>query len=446
MRHIAIIGNGISGITAARHLRKGSDDRITVISAETEHFYSRTALMYIYMGQLEYHHTKPYEDHFWPKNRIELLRAEVNRIDFNGKEIFFAPSGNASSLKYDILILALGSRPNFADWPGAQLRGVQGLYGMPDLERMEADTKGVREAVVVGGGLIGVELCEMLQARGIAVTFLVREESYWRSVLPKEESDLVSRHIREHGIDLRLGAELAELVDDGSGRVGAVRTKGGETLPAQFVGISIGVQPNIAWLKESPLETSRGILVNEYLETSLPDVYAIGDCVEHRNPPPGRRPVEQIWYSGRIMGETLARTLLGERTAYRPGVFFNSAKFFSIEYQTYGEVPANLPSGQQTFYWEHPEGRKALRINYRSANGAVTGVNALGIRQRQEVWEGWITDQTAITEVLTQLGDANFDPEFFPRHENEIIAQFNRENPQRTLKPRRKAGLLGWLR
>ena len=77
MRHIVILGNGIAGITAARELRKLGDDRITVISAETDYFFSRTALMYVYMGQLEFHHTKPYEDWFWQKNRIELLRAQV---------------------------------------------------------------------------------------------------------------------------------------------------------------------------------------------------------------------------------------------------------------------------------------------------------------------------------------------------------------------------------
>ena len=82
MKHIVILGNGISGITAARHIRKHSDHRITVLSGETEHFFSRTALMYIYMGHMKYEHTKPYEDHFWAKNRIELKKAWVTHIDF----------------------------------------------------------------------------------------------------------------------------------------------------------------------------------------------------------------------------------------------------------------------------------------------------------------------------------------------------------------------------
>ena len=147
-------------------------------------------------------------------------------------------------------------------WPGQELRGIQGLYGKPDLDRMEADTQGIERAAVVGGGLIGIELCEMMHSRGIHVSFLVREETFWSSVLPAEESALVTQHIRDHHIDLRTGTELAEFQDDGSGRVESLLTKAGETIPAQFVGISIGVRPNIDLLKNTALETDKGILVN----------------------------------------------------------------------------------------------------------------------------------------------------------------------------------------
>lgn len=445
MRHIVILGNGIAGITAARELRKRGDDRITVVSSETDYPFSRTALMYVYMGHLEFQHTKLYEDWFWAKNRIELLRAQVTEIDFEQKTLHYADN---QTLPYDLLILAVGSKPNFFGWPGQELRGVQGLYGKPDLDRMEADTKDIRQAVVVGGGLIGIELCEMLLSRrvagaGIHVTFLVREESFWNTVLPAEESALVTRHIREHHLDLRTGAELAEIRDDGTGRIGSVVLKNGETIAAQFAGLAVGVSANIGFLKNTPLETDRGILVNERLETNLPGVYAIGDCVQHRTPPKGRRPQEQIWYTGRIMGETVAGIIAGMNTTYQPGVFFNSAKFFDIEYQTYGDVTAYLPKdeSERSFYWEHPAGKIALRINYRVDNQAVTGMNTLGIRQRQAVWAQWITDGKTIQYVLEHLPLANFDPEFFRQYEPAILAKFNAENPNRAVRIKAKKGL-----
>lgn len=448
MRHVVIIGNGIAGITAARELRKGADDRITVISSETDHFFSRTALMYIYMGHMTYAHTKPYEDLFWAKNRIDLLRAHIDRVDFDQKKL---TTDNGTVVDYDVLVLALGSKPNRPGTLNTSLRGVQGLYGKPDLDQLEQlTTGGIQKAVVVGGGLIGIELCEMLLSRKIPVSFLVRESSFWRTVLPLEESQMVTRHIRAHHVDLHLDTEVTDLHDDGTGRVGGVSTKAGKRYDAQFVGVSVGVSANIDWLRNGPLEVDRGILVNETLQTNLPDVYAIGDCVQHRNPPRStngavRRPTEQIWYTGRIMGETVAQTLLGKSTPYNPGVFFNSAKFFDIEYQTYGDVPADLPAdgSLKTFYWEHPAGEIGMRINYRTDSGAVMGMNALGIRQRQAVWTRWIEDSRPVQHVLEHLPEANFDPEFFRQHEPDIVAKFNAENPGTSVKLRAKKGLFG---
>ncbi len=430
MRSIVIIGNGISGITAAREIRKHSADSITVISSETEHFFSRTALMYIYMGHMQYAHTKPYEDWFWQKNRIDLVFAHVDRIDTDTRRLTLS---DGKSVPYDVLILATGSSPAFVDWPGRTLKGVQGLYGLPDLERMETDTQHIDHAVIAGGGLIGIEMAEMLLSRGIRVTFLVRETRFWNRTIPDAESDMIAQHIRNHRVDLRLSTELAELIDDGNGRVKAIRTTQGEIIPAQFVGIAIGVRPQIRLVQSTGIETDTGVLVNEFLETSIPGVYAIGDCVQHRNPPAGRKAVEQIWYTGRLMGETVAKTILGQRTAYQPGVFFNSAKFFDIEYQTYGLVPAKLPDdgSLQSIYWQHPDQPKSLRIIFTGDNRRiVTGMHAFGIRQRQEVWTRWIQAGTGIQEVMSRLPEANFDPEFFQRHEPAIITGFNEEFPQ----------------
>ena len=298
--HIVIIGNGIAGITTARNVRKLSDHKITVISSETDHFFSRTALMYIYMGHLRFRDTKPYEEWFWEKNRIELKRAHVEKINFATKELTFSSGEN---FRYDKLVLALGSASNKFGWPGQDLDGVQGFYSFPDLEKMEQNTKGIKKAVIVGGGLIGIEVAEMLHSRNIPVTFLVRENSFWNNVLPPEESKMINRHIKENHIDLRLETELKEIVPDENGRVKAVISGSGETIECQFVALTAGVHPNIGFVKETELETDRGILVNEFLETNIPDVYAAGDCVQLKNPPAGRRPIEAVWYVGRMQGE-----------------------------------------------------------------------------------------------------------------------------------------------
>ena len=222
-----------------------------------------------------------------------------------------------------------------------------------------------QRAVICGGGLIGIEMAEMFHSRHIPVTMLVRENNYWNNVLPEEESSMISNHIKDNHIDLRLGVNLGEIKDDGTGKAKSVVVKEtGEEIPCGYVGLTAGVSPNVGWLKESGLDIGRGIKVNKYLETNQPDVYAVGDCADQQDVMPGRRSVEAIWYTGRMMGETVAYNICGKAVAYDPGLWFNSAKFIDIEYQVYGEVPAKLPEHLKTIFWMHPDGDKSIRINY----------------------------------------------------------------------------------
>ena len=462
-QHIVIIGNGIAGITAARQIRKLSEHRITVVSSETDHFFSRTALMYVYMGHLRFEDTKPYEDWFWKKNRIELLRGFVKKVEPEQRRLLLE---DGSTLCFDKLLIATGSRSNKFGWPGQDLAGVQGLYHYQDLESMERHSAGLRRAVIVGGGLIGIEMAEMLHSRHIPVTFLVREKNFWDGVLPLEEAQMINRHIRENGIDLRLETELKEILPDAQGKVRAVVTNKGETIECGFVGLTVGVSPNVAFLQDSGIETDRGVLVNEHLETNIPGIFAAGDCAQLRAPRPGRRPIEAVWYTGRMMGETAAYNLTGgdqsavgsgqwavggERLAvgaglvpYDPGIWFNSAKFFDMEYQVYGTILPNMPDDQSAVYWEHPEGRRSVRIAYQRQTGNVVGFNLMGVRYRHEVCEKWLSAGTHIEEVLQNLGIANFDPEFYRQYEAEVIAQYNRQSG-RNLRLKKRRGLAGAL-
>lgn len=445
MRNIVILGNGVAGITAARHIRKRSNDPILVISAESDHFFSRTALMYVYMGHLSYAMTKPYEDGFWRKNRIELRRARVASLDAAGRRLLLE---DGAAVPYGALVLATGSRPKKAGWPGQELAGVQGLYSLQDLEAMERATRGIRHAVVAGGGLIGVEMAEMLHSRGIGVSFLVRERSFLRQVLPPEESAMVSAEIAAAGIGLRCGEELAEILPDKEGRARAVRTRSGEEIGCQFVGLTIGVAPNVDFLRGGELEIDQGIVVDDHLRTNLPEVYAVGDCAQLRRAKAGRRPIEPLWYVARRMGETVASTVCGEPLPYDPGGYFNSAKFFDLEWQVYGQVPAASPEGEDSLFWRHPEERRSLRIQFRRADRAVLGFEVLGIRYRHELCDAWIAQGKTLREVLPQLAAANFDPEFFRQHEPELLEIYRRRFPDEPLElPRRrpKRGLAAFL-
>ena len=429
MEHVVIIGNGISGVTAARHIRKLSNKKITIISAETEEFFSRTALMYVYMGHMKFEHTKPYESWFWKKNNIELKKDYVTKVHSSTKEIEFS---NGEKLAYDTLIIATGSKPNKFGWPGQDLEGVMGMYHKQDLESLEKyapNNQICKRAVIVGGGLIGIELAEMLHSRNIPVTFLVREDSFWNKVLPPEESAMINREILENHIDLRLGVNLKEIKADENGHVKSVIIEEtGEEITCDVVGLTAGVSPNIDFLKGSEIELGKGVKVNRFLETNIKDIYAIGDCTEQHEAIGLRRPIEAVWYTGRMMGETVAQTICGNKTQYKPGHWFNSAKFMGIEYQTYGWVWAQPKENETHFYWEHENSKKCIRLNYDKNTQEFIGINTLGIRMRHAFFDKVLTEKRSVTYVLEHLADANFDPEFYKLHEPEIVAKFNKEN------------------
>ena len=425
MEHIVIIGNGVAGITAARHIRKLSDNKITIISVETEFFFSRTALMYVYMGHMKWDHLKPYEDWFWKKNRLELKTGYVTKVNPDANELEFE---SGEKMGYDKLIIASGSIPNKFGWPGQDLKGVQGLYSKQDLDLLEEnapDNKVCKRAVIVGGGLIGIEMSEMLRTRDIPVTFLVRESSFWNIVLPPGESNLINRHIREHHIDLRLNTNLKEILSDENGRARAVVIEEtGEEIECTVVGLTPGVSPNIKFLKDSGIELGRGVRVNRNLETNFKNIYAIGDCAEQHEAIGNRKPVEAVWYTARMMGEAVAQNICGNPMKYNPGNWFNSAKFLDIEYQTYGWVFPEPRDGEAHFYWEHKNGKKCISINYEKEGRKFIGINNFGIRMRHEVFDRWLNEEKSVDHVIENFREANFDPEFYDRHENEIRNSF----------------------
>ena len=438
---IIIIGNGIAGSTAARYIRKNSDHEITMISGETEYPFSRTSFMYIFMGHVRFEDTKLYEDWFWAKNRIELIKAWVKSINPSNKSITL---DNGTMLNYDKLIIASGSKPNKFSWPGQDLQGVQGLYHLQDLERMETATQnGIKRAVIVGGGLIGIEMAEMFHSRHIPVTFLVRESSFWNAILPAQESDMINNHILAHGIDLRLGDELQEIKGENRKVKSVICKNSGEQIPCDFVGLTVGVSPNIDIVKATEIRTNKGIVVDVYLQTSISDIYAIGDCAELSHPDTGRKSIEAVWYTGRMMGKTVAQTICDKPTKYNPGIWFNSAKFFDIEYQVYGNIPTNIPENITSLYWQHPSENKSIRINFEKSSRAVTGFNLLGIRYRQVVCEKWIRDKTHIETVIENLSLANFDPEFFDQYEGAFLEMYNQKSGKSlTLKSKRKLSMV----
>lgn len=426
---VVIIGNGIAGATTALELRRRDPDcEIVMVSGESDYPFSRPALMYIFMGHLRPEDTHLHERWLWDHQRIQRVRAWVTGIDTGAGRVAL---DRGPALEYDELVLATGSRPNKFGWPGQDLERVQGLVTLQDLETLEQSQKGLERAVIVGGGLIGVELAEMLHSRGVHVTMLVREPAYWSNVLPLAEADLVGRVIAGEGIELRLESELSEILGDRQGRAVGVELEDGERIDCQLVGLTAGVHPNLSALEGSAVPTGRGVLVDRSLRTRVEHVYAVGDCAEIVTPEGERNLVEQLWYTGRMQAAVLAEVLSGTERSYDRGIWYNSAKFVDLEYHTYGKVSPGLGppfhDEEQSLYWSHPRGRHSLRIAH--VDGRVVGFNALGWRLRHRVCEGWIAAAAGVDEVLDNLGRAGFDPELGPHHEATVVGVLREQLP-----------------
>ena len=419
--HYAIVGNGVAGMEAALALRaRDADARISIVSDEHDHFFSRPALMYVFAGQMRLEDTEPYDRGLYGRMRLDRVRGRVASLDAAGHALVFA---DGRRLGYDRLLLAVGSKGRTAPWPGAEGPGLHYFVTLRDLEALDRDARKGMRAAVVGGGLIGVEVAEVLHDRGLRVSFVVREPWYFPLALDRNEAAIVAEHLRGHGVDVRLGGVVDRVERGGDGRVSAVRLAGGEAVDVDLVAATIGVSPNTAFLAGGSLALAAngGIEADGALRTSAPDVWAAGDCANVTWPDGTRRP-ETLWYTAREQGRVAARSMLGDDVAYRRGPVYNSAKFFDLEYTTAGHVPVGVGKdgrpaepepGLATWFQRVPGRPESQRIVVK--DGRVVGFNMLGSRFDHELFLEWIDERRPLDWVLARLGEAQFDEELSRR-------------------------------
>jgi len=430
MRHV-IIGNGITGVSAAQAIREQDDEaQITLIGDETRYFYARTALMWIYMRQMTSRNTEPFEPRHWREQRIELIQDQVDAIDTAAHQLTL---GGGKTLPYDRLLLAIGAEPNMFGWPGQDLDGVCNMTSMGDLKRLEAVRPRLMRAVVVGGGLIGIELVEMMLHDRVPVTYLVREPWYWDMVLSKDEAAIVHDKLRASGAELILEDEIGEIVGDGQGRVKQVTTKKGAALSCELLGIAVGVHPRTELAKAAGISCGRGVLVDRRMRTDAPDVFAAGDCAEVQWDDDSSR-IEQLWYTGIKQGRAAGESMQGAAASqYDSGIPYNSAQFLFLDYSNVGWMnlarfrpppeiigedhafPEGRELGLAEFFHRAPGTNDSIRVAHRPDTRQVLGFSMLGSRWDSRVLIRWIRQRKRLDWVLRHLDQAAYNEEFWPR-------------------------------
>lgn len=279
---LVMIGNGMAGVRTLEELLKLAPDLydITVFGAEPHPNYNRILLSPVLAGEQTFEEIVLNDLNWYAENDIKLLLGrKVVKID-RKKRLVIADDG--SEAEYDRLLIATGSNPFILPIPGKDLQGVIGYRDIADTQMMMDTAKTHKHAVVIGGGLLGLEAANGLKLRGMDVTVVHIGDWLLERQLDRTAGELLQKSLEDRGLKFLLPKHTAELLDNGEGRVCAVKFKDGEVIPADLVVMAAGIRPNTELAESAGIACNRGILVNDTMQTYDPRVYAIGECASHR--------------------------------------------------------------------------------------------------------------------------------------------------------------------
>jgi len=279
---LVMIGNGMAGVRTLEELLKLAPDLydITVFGAEPHPNYNRILLSPVLAGEQTFEEIVLNDLNWYAENDIKLLLGrKVVKID-RKKRLVIADDG--SEAEYDRLLIATGSNPFILPIPGKDLQGVIGYRDIADTQMMMDTAKTHKHAVVIGGGLLGLEAANGLKLRGMDVTVVHIGDWLLERQLDRTAGELLQKSLEDRGLKFLLPKHTAELLDNGEGRVCAVKFKDGEVIPADLVVMAAGIRPNSELAESAGIACNRGILVNDTMQTYDPRVYAIGECASHR--------------------------------------------------------------------------------------------------------------------------------------------------------------------
>lgn len=337
MTQYLIIGSGAAGISAAEAIRKlDAGGEITLVSKERDGYYSRPGLAYLLTGEIPEKQLYPFSWKDFQRLRLRLVHDHALQILPHQHQVMFQ---SGKRMTYDRLLIATGARAAMVRLPGVELQGVVKLDTLGETRKLLKLARKGRRAVIVGGGITALEMVEGLRARGVRVDYFLRGERYWSNVLDETESHIVEQRLKEEGIGIHHHTELAEFLGK-NGRVVGVRTTDGYRYKCDLVGVAIGVTPNKELGEAAGLQVEKGIVVDEFMRTNLPNIYAAGDVAQVYDPRLNRAIVDSLWEPARAQGRTAGLNMVGRSTRYSKGVPFNVTRLAGLTTTIIGYVNA----------------------------------------------------------------------------------------------------------
>ncbi|MDD2522674.1 MAG: FAD-dependent oxidoreductase [Anaerolineaceae bacterium] len=403
--HFLIAGGGIAGVSAVEAIHKvDSEADITLISEEPVLPYFRMSLTRYLAGELDRSQLDLHKESWYLENHINLvLSRRITKIDAESKQVTL---DDGQLIEYDKLILANGASPFVPPIPGKELSGVMTLRSLEDADRILQTLDHTADIVCIGGGLLGLEIAGAIARHGSKVTVLEALEWLLPRQLGQEAAEMLRKQISTMGISVTVPAKITGLV--GEEKVEGVEIAGpdGEAavcVPAELVLISAGVRPNLDLAKMAGVEVNKGVLVNEHMQTSKPDIYAAGDVTEFHGISYG------LWIPARKQGEVAGRHAAGAPAEFAGDPPAAKLKVLGIDLFSIGQF---LPTEAGDRLVTSKKDDSYVSMLFR--NGILIGANLLGetgldakVRKAIEAktdFSNVLRDGVTVDEVVAQMG------------------------------------------
>lgn len=375
MKQYVVIGNSAAGIAAVEAIRQADkESKITVVSDEDYSSYCRCLISYYLAGDIREDKIVYRPDSFYKENNIELLiNKKVIRVDPKKNRVVLA---DKSQLGYDSLLIATGASSKFPELKGIKKEGVFGFRTLKDAKDIAGLLPVVKSVCVLGGGLIGLKAAYALKKRKIDVKVIIKSRQVLSQVLDSEAAQLVQKKLEENGIEVILGQDVTEIISD-EGEIKAVKLDSGKALGVSMVVVGKGVSPNIDLIKDTAIKVNEGIISNNNLQTSIPNIYAAGDVAETFDIASGEFSINALWpiavEQGRIAGANMA----GGNLNYDGSLGMNSLEFFGLPTVSLGLFRPKNPEGYEEIKMTADNGQvyKKLILKNNFLVGAVLAGN-----------------------------------------------------------------------
>jgi NAD(P)H-nitrite reductase large subunit len=306
-----IIGDGIAGSSAAETLREQDPDaNITVITDEGEALYNRILIKEFAKGKLPEAPVSIHEEDWYAERDIDLsLNTYVTDVDVDAHEIH---THEGDTLEYDKLLVATGGTPAQLPVENSDAEGVHHFWTFQDARAIQDHAAEADTGVIIGAGLLGIDLAAICGAQDVDAKYLMRGDCWWRYALNEEGAEIIHDGLREKGVEPVFQSGADEFVTDDGGHVEATVDSNGERYESDFVGAAIGLNFNVEFMQGTGLETDDGIVVDEYMQTNLDDVYAAGDITKFYDTILGEQAQNGSWGSAKEQGQTAAKNMAAD--------------------------------------------------------------------------------------------------------------------------------------